>query len=690
MRIRILFLCVFFTAVFVKAQELRGMRQNADTTTDSQSKKSVLERKGKDFALLFATDQYDYWPRLSNPINDVHAIAKDLAAFYGFTTEIVENPTLDEITLKLQEYNGKKFADDGQLLVYFAGHGYYHDLTKQGYLVTRDSRNPEDDPPRKSMMRHSQIREDVDNINCSHILLMMDVCMGGTIDRSIASRGSEYENEGTPSEFIADKMQYKTRLYITSAAKQYVPDGEPGHNSPFTKRLLSALRSYGGEQGFVDVHKIMTSMGLLKPAPINGSLSNNDEPGSNFFFIRLKKRTADLSISPNVQAADIYIDDKIVSTGKFRGYLEPGKHNIRVSALGYDPWEQTVELGEEAKELTPLLEKRGALLSIQAKPDEANIVVDGKVIASNNFTGNVGQGVHSIQVTAPGYVPWQQSVDLNEQPITLNPSLEREMGTVSIRVTPGDANILLDESYVGKGVFDAKLGTGKKKLKVTREGYKDLEQEILISSQPLSVPVSLQPIKADLIVSSTPAGATVEIDGVNHGVTPLTVASLAFGKHHVSLSEIDYIGEEFDIDVASDASITKDINLRETIELRARNAYNGQFSTKRTIAWTASSLAGAAALAGAYFHLQANKAYDDYYSATLPSDINDKWDAYQQQNKLRYISWGVAGALGAWSLYHWLTKPDYNEIMQDLNRENTSLLIVPSRTGVQAMFTYKF
>ena len=85
-------------------------------------KSAEKARLGKDYALLFAVENYTSWRPLSYPIDDAEAIAKDLKEFYGFEVEIVRDPDKKTIQDKLLEYTKRSFAGDAQLLVYFSGH----------------------------------------------------------------------------------------------------------------------------------------------------------------------------------------------------------------------------------------------------------------------------------------------------------------------------------------------------------------------------------------------------------------------------------------------------------------------------------------------------------------------------------------------------------------------------------------
>ena len=54
-----------------------------------------------DYALIFATDQYDNWGDLVNPVFDSRAISSDLKNMYGYKVEMVENATQDIVLQKL-------------------------------------------------------------------------------------------------------------------------------------------------------------------------------------------------------------------------------------------------------------------------------------------------------------------------------------------------------------------------------------------------------------------------------------------------------------------------------------------------------------------------------------------------------------------------------------------------------------
>lgn len=238
-----------------------------------------------DYALVFATDQYDHWGDLVNPVFDSRTIADELRTSYGYRVEMIENATQELVLKKLREYAEKKYKPLDQLFIFFAGHGTYDQTFGEGFVVTRESQV--NDLGKTTYLSHNRLRSIVNNIQCEHIFLAMDVCFGGTFDAALASsRGGEEEvyREQGKVEFITRKLTYKTRRYLTSGGKTYVSDGIPGKHSPFAKNFIEALRSRGGRDGVLTLPELYTFVERLKIQPRFGEFGDN-VPGSDFIFV---------------------------------------------------------------------------------------------------------------------------------------------------------------------------------------------------------------------------------------------------------------------------------------------------------------------------------------------------------------------------------------------------------------------
>ncbi|GCC50933.1 peptidase C14 [Chryseotalea sanaruensis] len=254
-------------------------------TVGSTSLADATKLDRTDYALIFATDEYDHWGDLVNPVFDSRTIAAELKNTYGFKVDVLENGTQADVLKKIREYAEKKYKPLDQLLIFFAGHGNYDQTFGEGFVVTRESLI--NDEAKTTYLSHNRLRSIINNIPCEHIFLAMDVCFGGTFDAALASSrgiGDEVYKEQNTAEFITRKLTYKTRRFLTSGGKTYVSDGIAGKHSPFAKNVIEALRSRGGRDGVLTLPEIYSYVEKLKIQPRFGEFGDN-APGSDFVFV---------------------------------------------------------------------------------------------------------------------------------------------------------------------------------------------------------------------------------------------------------------------------------------------------------------------------------------------------------------------------------------------------------------------
>lgn len=268
------------------AENMDGTKTISQRTINVGS--AALSDAGKldrtDYAILFATNDYDNWPDLINPVNDTRLIADELRKNFGYKVEVMEGGSQSDILKKLREYGERKYKPLDQVFIFFAGHGQFDQTFGEGFVVTKESLA--NDEAKTTYLSHNRLRSIVNNIPCDHIFLAMDVCFGGTFDQAIAHRGLDEETykEATQAEMVTRKLTYKTRRYLTSGGKEYVPDGRPGMNSPFARKMLEAFRSRGGKDMILTLGEINTYVEALKPQPRAGEFGDN-APGSDFVFV---------------------------------------------------------------------------------------------------------------------------------------------------------------------------------------------------------------------------------------------------------------------------------------------------------------------------------------------------------------------------------------------------------------------
>ena len=270
--------------------------------TDNQASDPIVlsvtrerEEVRNDYALLFGVNSYEHfdpWHKLSSPIPDAEALGNELKNRYGFVVEVVRDPTQNEILMKISQYARKRYNDNDQLLIFFAGHGYYEGRNNSGigYLVASDTLPPAADPGKSSYISHRDLHERIENIECEHIFLMVDACVSGAFDVPIDQFNRERLREVIPNDisrtkFIKQTLAYKTRWYLTSGSKAYVSGSRSNQHSPFTRRVLEALRSNRRQESILTLDDICRYTEKVIPQPRVGEFGMN-ALGSNFLFIR--------------------------------------------------------------------------------------------------------------------------------------------------------------------------------------------------------------------------------------------------------------------------------------------------------------------------------------------------------------------------------------------------------------------
>ena len=245
-------------------------------------------RAKKDYALFFAVRDYAEWPDLKNPIADAEAVAADLRQFYKFETEVVRNPTRNQILDKLAEYRAKLYDDDAQLLVFFSGHGYFDENLKNGYFVPQNGRVM--DAYNDTYLSHLELRRQLTSIPCHHILYIVDACFSGTVDDNLAlkgGRGNARAGTGdpgpSPQSLIRDRLTHQSRYFLTSGGKERTADG--ADHSPFTKKLLEGLRRLNAAGSFFSFEELYQEYMAAMPAPTPRAGKFEGHEGGDFLFI---------------------------------------------------------------------------------------------------------------------------------------------------------------------------------------------------------------------------------------------------------------------------------------------------------------------------------------------------------------------------------------------------------------------
>lgn len=149
----------------------------------------------------------------------------------------------------------------------------------------------------------------------------------------------------------------------------------------------------------------------------------------------------------------------------------------------------------------------------------------------------VRSGPVDVTVQAEGYYDYSATLTVGEQQaqtfaielIPLPGFLDLDTGAVT------GAEVFVDGEAVGlTPLRQLELAAGEHTLVVRKERYESVESSVIIEGRSTSQALSLEllPAWATVTLATTPPGATVSVDGVDVGQTPLATEILA-GEHEV-------------------------------------------------------------------------------------------------------------------------------------------------------------
>ncbi len=178
-------------------------------------------------------------------------------------------------------------------------------------------------------------------------------------------------------------------------------------------------------------------------------------------------------------------------------------------------------------------------LYVSSDPAGASCVVGGVPRGPTPVTiSGLPAGETLVILNRPGYREARRTVSLTAGTRrTLDVPMEPLRGLVLIHATPPGTLVTLNGAERGRApLLLGEIPFGTHRLRFQAQGHLDLEQELIIDSRiPVRVDAALRPSTATLEIHSQPEGATVRVDQLDRGQTPVIVDRIPAGTRSLSL-----------------------------------------------------------------------------------------------------------------------------------------------------------
>ena len=306
------------------------------------------------------------------------------------------------------------------------------------------------------------------------------------------------------------------------------------------------------------------------------------------------------------------------------------------------------------------------------EPKNAVVYIDGtpyNTQTDGTVTQLLSYGTHEYRIESYGYKTQAGIIELGKDKVFLDVKLESTLATITLQCPMPEADLYINDEKVGTGSWTGQLAPAMYKIESKREYYQDRVMTLTVHEQEVrtvSVPEPLVQY-GKLQVHSTPFNATVYIDGVESGTTPLFVNEIEAGMHRIDIKLDDYkdyftgltvkatetveINATLQFDAAQKARKERQIKKENRILLTKTDFYAGFTLDKGNIASPGKVVRVGTDLGGfnmelkyGFFYEDA-AVYDGYWNTDTPVDNNsdgipDSYKSYRYKYSLK----SVAGA----------------------------------------------
>ncbi len=238
---------------------------------------SVFTEENQFHALIIGVEDYED-PQISdldNPVRDAKKLLHVLTSNYSFAsanTKLLINPNRADIINSLDSL-AEKLDKDDNLLIFYAGHGFWDKEKETGFWLPSDARKNST----ANWFRNSTLSDYIAGIKTKHTLLIADACFSGSIFKT--------RKAFADAPYAIHKLyNLPSRKAMTSGALEEVPD-----KSVFAKYLIKRLEE--------NTEKYLSSETLFsgfRTAVLNnspnvprfGEIQNAGDEGGDFIFVR--------------------------------------------------------------------------------------------------------------------------------------------------------------------------------------------------------------------------------------------------------------------------------------------------------------------------------------------------------------------------------------------------------------------
>lgn len=272
-----------------------------------------------------------------------------------------------------------------------------------------------------------------------------------------------------------------------------------------------------------------------------------------------------LYVSTNAEQPHIHVDGRLTFRVGDRFLLLAGEHEIKVRAEGYYPWEGKVVVGSDTPSHTVELQPLPGHLVVESQVP-AEVLSGGTLLGkTNERLSGLSAGEHELTIQADRYQPVNRKLVIEGRDIEqhLSVELQPDWANITITSTPAGATVTVDGEELGVTPLTAELVTGQHELEVKLAGHKVWQQNLRVQARKDRTLANIRLVKANGLVKvvSSPAGASITVNGQFRGNTPAELALTPGKTYNLTLFKSGYQAHNRQLKVVSGKEETLNVDL---------------------------------------------------------------------------------------------------------------------------------
>jgi len=243
-------------------------------------------------------------------------------------------------------------------------------------------------------------------------------------------------------------------------------------------------------------------------------------------------------------------------------YRNPGIYTVKLTASNAQSSNSVTKTGYiSASQPGP-----GGSIKITYAPDRSQVYLNEQFMGETKFLqtfriDNLPAGVNQLRLTKPGFTDYFRDISIGTGKVAeiiadmqIKPTAN---GIISVYTYPAGSSVYVDGVLAGVGpLWLADVTPGTHLIRVTAPEYLDWNQEVTVAGggsvtyvTAALYPSWWTPMYGYVMVSSLPGNAMVYLDGVDQGMTPLTLSQVKPGAHSIKVELSGYPPYEQQVNV---------------------------------------------------------------------------------------------------------------------------------------------